>query len=82
MTSAKSGTLYEFSDRAYDDDGVRVPVASADVALADAMQEYTLTFAADELPAAIGHKIGIEFANPGSNWIGLDNVRLSLVPSQ
>jgi len=66
----------------YDDAGVRVPVASADVALTDAMQEYALTFAADELPAAIGHKIGVELANPGSNWIGLDNVRLDLVPSQ
>ena len=66
----------------YDDGGVRVPAASADVALTDAMQEYALTFAADELPAAIGHKIGMELANPGSNWIGLDNVRLDLVPSQ
>jgi hypothetical protein len=66
----------------YEAGGVCVPVATADVALTEAMQEYTLTFAADDVPASIGRKIGIEFLNPTSNWIGLDNVRLDLVSSQ
>jgi len=69
----------------YVDRGVRVPVATSEVALADAMQEYTLAFSADDVPASIGRKIGIEFANvtaEGGNWLGLDNVRLELASGQ
>ena len=66
----------------YEANGVRVPAATSEVALADDMQEYTLTFAADDVPASIGRKIGMEFVNPGANWIGLDNVRLDLVTGQ
>jgi len=64
----------------YDDNGTRVPVATSEVALTDEMQEYSLSFSADDVPESVGHKIGIEFANvsSGDTWIGLDNVRLEL----
>jgi hypothetical protein len=49
--------------------------------LSDAMREYTLSFSAGEVPASVGHKIGIEFSNAstGDTWVGLDNVRLAIV---
>jgi len=63
----------------YDDNGTRVPAVSAEVALTDAMQEYTLRFAASDVPESVGHLMGIEFSNvsSGDTWIGLDNVRLA-----
>jgi hypothetical protein len=63
----------------YDDNGARVPAASQDVALSDTMQEYSLLFSAGDVPGAVAHKIGIEFANvsTGDTWVGLDNVRLA-----
>ena len=62
----------------YDDNGARVPIVSSEETLTDAMQEYTLSFTAGDVPESIGHKIGIEFSNvsEGQSWIGLDNVRL------
>lgn len=62
----------------YLDDGVRVPAATADVALTDDMQEYALALNAYEAPDAVGKTIGIEFQNAseGDSWIGLDKVRL------
>jgi Concanavalin A-like lectin/glucanases superfamily/HpiC1 cyclase len=62
----------------YDDNGTRVPVASQEVTLSDAMQEYSLSFSASDVPAAVGHKIGVEFSNTstGETWAGIDNVRL------
>jgi len=62
----------------YDDNGTRVPAVTNDVALTDDMQEYTLSFAANDVPESVGHQIGIEFTNisSGDSWIGLDNVRL------
>jgi hypothetical protein len=64
----------------YDDNGTRVPIVTNDVALTDAMQEYTLSFSAADVPESVGHQIGIEFANAssGDTWIGIDNVRLVL----
>ena len=64
----------------YDDNGTRVPVATTEIALADAMQQYTLSFSASDVPESVGHKIGIEFANvsSGDTWIGLDNVHLGV----
>ncbi|UCD49139.1 MAG: fasciclin domain-containing protein [Phycisphaerales bacterium] len=61
-----------------DANGVRVPAATADVALTEEMQEYALELNAYLAPEAIGKTIGIEFENvSGANtWIGLDNVRL------
>jgi hypothetical protein len=64
----------------YDDNGTRVPAVSSDVALTDDIQEYTLSFAANDVPESVGHQIGIEFTNvsSGDSWIGLDNVRLEV----
>jgi len=64
----------------YDDNGTRVPVATNNVTLTDDMQEYNLSFSADEVPESVGHQVGIEFANvsTGDTWIGLDNVRLGV----
>jgi hypothetical protein len=64
----------------YCEEGIRVPVAFADVAVADEMQTFSLTFDAKEAPDAVGKMIGVEFDNvttEGESWIGLDNVRLS-----
>jgi hypothetical protein len=62
----------------YDDNGTRVPAATSEVTLTDAMQQYSLSFSANDVPESVGHKIGIEFTNisTGDTWIGLDNVRL------
>jgi len=62
----------------YDDNGIRVPVATDEVTLTDGMQEYTLSFSAGDVPESVGQQLGIEFANAstGDTWIGLDNVRL------
>ncbi|KPL22395.1 MAG: hypothetical protein AMJ75_08145 [Phycisphaerae bacterium SM1_79] len=62
----------------YDDNGTRVPIATREVTLTDAMQEYSLLFSAAGAPASVGNQIGIEFSNvsSGDTWIGLDNVRL------
>ena len=71
--SALRMTLY------YEDaNSVRVPAATADVALTDAMQTYSLDLNAYLAPEAVGKTIGIEFQNAseGSTWIGIDNVRL------
>jgi hypothetical protein len=63
-------------------DGVRVPVAAAEFALTDTMQEFTLTFAVQDDPLAIGMKLGVELDNvsaEGESWIGIDNVRVEIV---
>ncbi len=62
----------------YDDNGERVPVATSDVTLTDATQEYRLSFSAGDIPESVGKKVGVEFSNSssGETWIGLDNVRI------
>jgi hypothetical protein len=62
----------------YDNNGARVAAASSAVPLSDVMQEYTLSFSANDVPESVGHRIGIEFSNTssGDTWVGLDNVRL------
>jgi hypothetical protein len=65
----------------YEDGGLRVPAATVDVAVKDAMQTFTLPFAANDVPAAVGKIIGIELDNVttnGDSWIGLDNVWLTV----
>jgi len=65
----------------YEDGKVRVPAATVDVAVKDAMQTFTLPFAANDVPAAVGKIIGIELDNVttnGDSWIGLDNVWLTV----
>jgi len=74
----------------YDDgSGNRIVAASQTVDLLDGNNpsdhntqekvEFTLTFSADDVPEAIGNNLGIEFDNPADGYLGLDNVRLSLV---
>jgi len=65
----------------YLDADLRVPAATADVTVTDAMQTFALPFNAADLPACVGKEIGIEFDNvttEGQSWIGLDNVRLTV----
>jgi hypothetical protein len=65
----------------YEDGKLRVPAATADVTLTDAMQTFTLPFAANDVPASIGKILGVEFDNvtvEGNSWIGLDNVFLTV----
>ena len=79
-----TGSLY------YDDNGSRVTVASVTVTglifkdLNGAV-EGSVTFAAGDVPAAIGRKIGIEFDNPRldseftyGSWTAFDNVQLDI----
>ena len=65
-----------------DVDGVRVPVAAAEFALTDAMQEFTLTFAVSDDPLAAGMRLGVELDNvsvEAESWVGLDNVRVEIL---
>jgi hypothetical protein len=65
----------------YDVDGTRNVGATSNVTLTSAMATYSLRFSSLDVPACVGHKIGIELANPSGSgtWIGLDNVRLDLL---
>jgi len=61
----------------YDNAGIRTTVVTHDAAISDNMQEVSVTFHADDMPAAIGKKIGIEIDNVAGAWLGFDNVRLT-----
>ncbi len=66
----------------YDEAGARTWAANRAVSVTDSMQEYTLMFNAAYAPASIGKQLGIEFTNVTPDpfsWLGLDNVRLTLV---
>jgi hypothetical protein len=66
----------------YDDAGTRVPLATQQVAVTGTMQEYTLIGATTDVPASVGHKLGMEFKNVstgGDSWVGLDSVRLEVL---
>jgi beta-glucanase (GH16 family) len=71
--TALTMTLY------YDNAGSRVAAATQQVPLTSGWQEFTLTFNADAVPAAIGKRIGILLDNPSSaaNWLGIDSVTFS-----
>ncbi len=61
--------------------GIRVPVAAAEFVLTDDMQEFTLTFAVQDDPLAIGMKLGVEINNvsaEGESWLAIDNVRVEV----
>lgn len=72
----------------YDDDGTRVVVAS--VTVTGLVNDSTpvpgsVMFKADDVPEAVGKKIGIEFDNPipdintaYGSWTGFDNVHLDV----
>lgn len=66
----------------YDNAGARALAATSVLNLTDSWATQTLGFDASTLPASWGKAIGIELANGSSpsSWIGLDNVRLALVP--
>ena len=60
----------------YDNNGKRVAVATMSTKLASSPHGYSLTFSTADAHAAVGHKLGIEFANVRDNVISVDNVRL------
>ena len=68
----------------YDDAGARVTVASATVTPSDQAEggwaEFSVSFAADDVPDSIGKAIGVEIDNISAtdSWIGMENVRLSV----
>jgi hypothetical protein len=70
----------------YDDAGARVTVASATMTPLDqgegGWSEFSLDFAADDVPESVGKLLGIEIDNVSTtdSWIGVDNVRLSFTP--
>jgi beta-galactosidase len=63
----------------YDIAGNRIAAASSTTILTGSMAEYSLSFDSATVPAAVGHRLGIEFQNVsgGGSWLGLDNVRLT-----
>lgn len=66
----------------YDNGGTRVSAANETKSLNGTWAGQTLTFNASALPASWGKNIGIELLNAttGDSWLGLDNIRLSVVP--
>ena len=69
----------------YLDGGARVAAATADVPVTGAMQTFSLMLTADDLPAAIGKRIGVQMENVSpkpDSWIGMDNVRLGIVTNE
>jgi len=80
-----TGTSGELMMRLYyDDGGTRTEIDSATYSLStDTWGEFTLTFDSDDVLAAVGHNLGIEFENTDGSegWIGLDDVQLSFTAS-
>jgi hypothetical protein len=67
----------------YESGGNLVPLGSTSVDPALAWSEFTFEFDAGAVPAAFGQPLGIALQNLtvlGDSWIGVDNVRLSVVP--
>ncbi len=73
----------------YDDNGTRVPVATTTwdfEGISEPMVEITASFSADDVPEAIGHRLGVAVDNTNgdgdpdtaedNSWAELDNVRL------
>ena len=61
-------------------EGSRIEAASKVVQLTGDVTEYSLSFTANDVPASIGKKIGIELDNVGGGWAGFDYVRLDYIP--
>ncbi len=59
-----------------DTNGERITVATKTVELTSSFKTYILRFAADNMPDSIGHELGIEFDNPSTGWLGLDNIQI------
>lgn len=67
----------------YDDAGVRMPAATVVVNPSKLVwSEFSVSLAADDVPGSIGNKLGIEIDNVSADrsWMGLDNVRLDMIP--
>jgi hypothetical protein len=66
-----------------DTNGKRITVATKTVELTASFKTYVLRFAADNVPDAIGHELGVELDNPSTGWLGIDNVQIphSSVPN-
>ena len=67
----------------YDDDGTRVPVAvfthDFEGIVTQAMEEFSVTFRAADVPEAVGRTLGVEIDNTSDDgaYIEFDNVRLT-----
>jgi VCBS repeat-containing protein len=64
----------------YDNAGSKTEIVSLTTNVTqNVWNEYTLSFSSDDMPAAIGQKLGVEFDNTGGTLgkVRLDNVRLS-----
>jgi len=59
----------------YDNEGLRIPAAVATAKLTGSMVQYSMLLDVADVPASIGHKIGIALASTDC-WISLDNVHL------
>ena len=62
-----------------DNAGVRTEIAGQSVAVGTPA-DFTLNYTILAGDASIGQNLGVEFYNDSSNWNGIDNVRLNLVP--
>jgi hypothetical protein len=65
----------------YDEADARVAAASAECALTDEMQEFSVVLSAADVPDCVGKLLGIELDNitpDVDSWLGLDNVRLTV----
>lgn len=85
-TDAGLGTADLMLSLYYDVAGVRTIVASTTASAMPAeWATYSLSFAADDVPASIGNLIGIELQNVSAavngSWMGMDNVRLVPEPA-
>jgi hypothetical protein len=66
----------------YYEAGGRVPAATATVELTETWTTFSVELKADDVPACVGNKVGIELKNASNattdnnSWIGLDNVIL------
>ncbi len=71
-----NATVLKMSFYYQDINGKRITVATKTVELTGSFKTFVLRFAADNVPDSIGHELGIEFDNPSSGWLGLDNVQI------
>jgi hypothetical protein len=71
-----NATALKMSFYYQDSNGKRITVATKTVELTTSFKTYVLRFAADNVPDAIGHKLGIELDNPSTGWLGIDNVQI------
>lgn len=64
----------------YEVDGQRVGAASTVVRLSDETAQYGLSLIAEDVPDAVGKKIGVELSNVSEelSWLSVDYVRLTV----